>query len=422
MGLLDSILANPEANNALAAGLLSGNFGAGLLGMNQVMSGQRQEAMKKQMLDAQMRQMALQDQTAQMQLAELKRKTQMDEAMRGAAQSSFRSPDMANAMSQGPGQAQVQPGFDQKAYIEKLYGIDPMEAIKQQQGLAKQSTINKLDVKDFTPESVQKYAASGNYADLVRMDKLHFADNGAGIVGLNPFSGQRMSAANKTGNPFSDLVVSDGRGGVAPNQPLINAKSQIAKSGASQNNISVNTEKSFMNEIAGGLGKSIVDSRAQAQGAVSTLGTLQRLDDALATNKVMAGPGSTFQQYGLQVGNVLGVGGKDAKEKLVNTRQAVQSLAQLELDAAQQMKGQGQITEAERSIIKRAAAGDIESMTVPELKVLSSVIGRSARSKISSYQQNIQPLKSNKNAEVLAPFLDVQAPSGGGAVDWGSLK
>lgn len=60
MGLLDSILANPEANNALAAGLLSGNFGAGLLGMNQVMAGQRKEkmaqdemALKKNLYDAQ---------------------------------------------------------------------------------------------------------------------------------------------------------------------------------------------------------------------------------------------------------------------------------------------------------------------------------------------------------------------------------
>lgn len=48
MGLFDAVFANPEATNALAAGLLSGNFGAGLLGMNQVQAQQRRERMAEQ--------------------------------------------------------------------------------------------------------------------------------------------------------------------------------------------------------------------------------------------------------------------------------------------------------------------------------------------------------------------------------------
>lgn len=182
------------------------------------------------------------------------------------------------------------------------------------------------------------------------------------------------------------------------------------RAGASNVSLAVNSERPLLNEIAGGLGKSITEARSNAQGALGTISTVNRLTEALDSNQVMAGPGTKFLQYGLQVGNVLGVGGKTAQEKLVNTRQAVQSLAQLELDAAQQMKGQGQITEAERSIIKRAAAGDVDSMTVPELRLLAGVLDRSARAKIRNYNTQAKPLMSNPNAAPLAPFLGVEEP------------
>lgn len=270
--------------------------------------------------------------------------------------------------------------------------------------------INKLDAKDFTPASVQKFNQTGNYADLVRLDKLHFADTGGRVAGLNPFTGAEVGSVEKTGNPYNDLVLGDGKGGMRPNTPLISAKSQVAKAGASNTNISVNTEKNLLNEIAGGFGKEMVSAKSGAQGALGTISTVNRLFDALDSGKVMAGPGTTFRQYGLQVGNILGVGGKDAQEKLLNTRQAIQSLAQLELDAAQQMKGQGQITEAERSIIRRAASGDIDGMTAQELRLLGGVLDRTARSKIRNYNSQVKPLASNPNAAPLAPFLNVEEP------------
>jgi hypothetical protein len=182
------------------------------------------------------------------------------------------------------------------------------------------------------------------------------------------------------------------------------------KAGATNVQLAVNTEKSLLNDLAGGLGKSMVDARSGAQSALGTIGTVNRLMDALDTNKVMAGPGTTFRQYGLQVGNLLGVSGKDANEKMLNTRQAIQSLAQLELDAAQQMKGQGQITEAERSIIRRAASGDIDGMTTGELRLLGGVLDRTARSKIQGYNSQVKPLMSNPNAAPIAPFLNVEEP------------
>jgi hypothetical protein len=184
---------------------------------------------------------------------------------------------------------------------------------------------------------------------------------------------------------------------------------EMKRAGASSTNVSVNATKPFINEFGAGLGKAMSDARTNAQGAVSTIGTVQRLNEALDAG-VMAGPGTSFRQFGLQIGSMLGVAGKDAEEKLLNTRAAIQSLAQLELDAAQQMKGQGQITEAERSIIRRAASGDIDSMTAGELRVLGGVLDRTARSKIEAYNAQIEPLMSAPETAGIAPFLRVNPP------------
>lgn len=301
--------------------------------------------------------------------------------------------------------------FDLQGYAQARMGQNPTAGLALMQAIQKETPINKLDVKDYTPASVQKFAQTKNYGDLVRMDKLHFADTGGTVAGLDPFTGKPVSTSAKTGNPFSDLVVGDGAGGLAPNSPLIAAKTSIAKAGASNTNLNVNTEKSFLGDVAGGVGKAVVDARGGAQSALGTIATVNRLTDALDSGKVMAGPGTTFRQYGLQVGSMLGIAGKDANEKLLNTRQAIQSLAQLELDGAQQMKGQGQITEAERSIIKRAASGDVDGMTTGELRLLGGVLERSARTKIRGYNSQIKPLLANPHAAPIAPFMAVEEPA-----------
>lgn len=184
-------------------------------------------------------------------------------------------------------------------------------------------------------------------------------------------------------------------------------QTEMKKAGAT--NVSLNSAKPFINEFAEGIGKSMSDARTNAQGAVSTISTVNRLNEALDAG-VMAGPGTSFRQFGLQIGSMLGVAGKDAQEKLLNTRSAIQSLAQLELDAAQQMKGQGQITESERSIIRRAASGDIDSMTAGELRILGGVLERTARSKIDAYNAQVEPLMGAKETSGLAPFLRVNPP------------
>lgn len=201
-----------------------------------------------------------------------------------------------------------------------------------------------------------------------------------------------------------------GPGGV-PNLPFQQYEMGKAGAGATRVNVPVNTEKTFLGNVAEKAAGWIDTARNQAMAASGTLSNVQRLNEALDTNKVATGPLARPEIFMRQLGQSLGVGGKDNTEVLANTRSAIQSLAQQELDSAQQMKGQGQITEAEREIIKRAAAGDI-SLVEAELRALSAALTKVANLKIANFERMSAPLKTNKNAASIAPFLDIPKQSG----------
>jgi hypothetical protein len=403
MGLLDTIFGQPgsdqsQAMGLLAAGLLKGDFGGGLLAANQVFSPENR-------LRAQLGQLQLTQ--AQMGLDRAKREAADDDQVRAAAQRAYVSPEDAIGRSTGPmpdGSAvpQVQPGFDSRAFMGQLWGTAPTRALQYEQAFAKESPYGKVDPKDYTPESVRAFAAAGG-KDFSLLQPRTKMENVNGVF-VNPYNVAPGTVLPDPNKPFGF----NPQGGIVPNTQY--QQYELGKARAGATNVSVNTEKSFLSNIGEGFGKGITDAKTQAQAALNTINTVNRLNDALDSGKVLAGPGTTFRQFGLQVGQTLGINGKDAKEQLLNTRQAVQSLAQLELDAAQQMKGQGQITEAERAIIRRAASGDIDGMTPPELRLLSGVLDKTARFKIRNYNQQVAPVKNMPNAAPLAPFLDVQEP------------
>jgi hypothetical protein len=223
---------------------------------------------------------------------------------------------------------------------------------------------------------------------------------------INPFQVQPGQIFNDPNKLMG--IGPDGRPLV--NQPLVDVKGRIAERGAPRTSVSVNTDKTMFSGAAGEVGKSLGNAADNARAAVGTINTVGQILQALDSGKVIAGPGTTARQFLGQVGQTLGIAGKDATDQLTQTRQAIQGLAQLELDAAQQMKGQGQITEAERSIIRRAASGDIDSISIPELRMLMGGLDKVARFKISSNQRNVELLRQQPGAGALPQFMDVPMP------------
>ena len=216
MGLLD-FLQSPDAQ--LGIGLLAA--GGPRTDPNQTGFGTRmQDALgyvQKQKDDELRRQQAMQAQQMQsMQLQEMQQKMAQERQMRELA-GRFQIPAVAGTSPlMGDPESGILPsagtarpaGFDYKGYAGALAGVDPMKALALQQALQKEQQINKLDVKDFTPQSVAKFAQTQNYGDLVRLSEAHFANTGGQTVALDRFTGRPLNSIDNTQSP--DNIASTG--------------------------------------------------------------------------------------------------------------------------------------------------------------------------------------------------------------------
>ena len=223
---------------------------------------------------------------------------------------------------------------------------------------------------------------------------------------VDPMTGQVQSQSESIKAPEGFIVGKDGRLSVDPG--YLGAKSQIAAAGSTK--LSINTAKPLLDTMAEGLGKQLDSGLSGAQSAVQTVQNAQTLRKMLASGNLITGPGADARVIMTQIGSALGVGGKDDAEKLANTRLAMQAMAKAELDAAQSMKGQGAMSDAERALVKRAAGGDI-SMSAPELKALAAGLEKNARARIGQHQQNVERLRSIPQAAGLIPFYEIQSPA-----------
>jgi hypothetical protein len=300
------------------------------------------------------------------------------------------------------------------------------EQAKQRTAQAQQQQYMDILSKAQTPQQALQagvpYEMVKNFAESKNLgrDKVQFKDTGGQLVPVTEYgeTPQGVAPLGKTGNPFSDLVLRGPNGQMTPNAPLVGAKQGIARSGAS--NVSVNTAtKPMLTELGKGVGEGITNAWTGAQSAASTLQNVQQMRTGL--EKAIVGPGANQRVTLSQIGQVLGVNGKDATEQLENTRMVMQGLARQELSAAGQMKGQGQITESERSILRKAESGQINELTKPELNTLLGALERTATSRINTHNQNLQRLRQDPNAAGVAQFMQVDAPTmgGGGGGDAG---
>jgi hypothetical protein len=153
-------------------------------------------------------------------------------------------------------------------------------------------------------------------------------------------------------------------------------------------------------------------SRDMARSANATLVNIERILPAVDT--AIVGPAADTRTILLRVAKQLNIAGANADEVLRNTAVVVQGLAQQELDAASQMRGQGSLTEAERAILRRAAGGD-QSLTAGELRVGLLAAQRSARARAESHGQLLQTaVTAIPSLQQIAPMY--QVPVYGAAV------
>lgn len=158
----------------------------------------------------------------------------------------------------------------------------------------------------------------------------------------------------------------------------------------------VNMGNAKLGQTLGNLAGAQLDtSYNSANGAMSTLNSIALIKPTLKEEDgVFAGPLSGAKVYANRLATSLGVEGATDQERLNNTVNAMRTLAQFELQAAEAMRGQGQITENERVLIRRTAAGDLTAMTQGEIIMLLGALEKTAQYKVSQHNARLAHFKT----------------------------
>jgi hypothetical protein len=158
--------------------------------------------------------------------------------------------------------------------------------------------------------------------------------------------------------------------------------------------------------LAGEIGPIMKEAQGIAQAAVKTEDSANRIIQAVDSNKLITGTGANVRLNVAQIADTVGIGGASLKEKIGNTRQTMQGLAELTLQGRQQMRGQGAITESESKLAERAISGDI-SFTPTEIKQLANAAKRSADYAYNTYQTKLGEMAKNPDTAGLVPYYQV---------------
>ena len=184
-------------------------------------------------------------------------------------------------------------------------------------------------------------------------------------------------------------------------------RSQIAPK--TQVDVKMPGNQEFLKGVGGDVSQTLNALTAGARSANQTLANVDRMLPAL--DKAILGPGADYRTTMLRIGQQLNVAGADANEQLANTRIVVQGLAQQELDAAAQMRGQGGLTEGERGILRRAAAGD-QTLSAAEIRQALTTAQKTSRSRLAEQEDYLKRASKLPGFEQFAPMYQV-TPYGG---------
>jgi len=181
---------------------------------------------------------------------------------------------------------------------------------------------------------------------------------------------------------------------------------KLKRSGAASQTVDIKMpgNQQFLAGVGTDISKTLSDLTAGANAANQTLSNVDRILPAL--DKAVLGPGADYRTTLLRVGQKLGIAGANANEVLAQTAIVVQGLAQAELDAAAQTKGQGSLTGPEREMLRRAAAGD-QSLTAVEIQTALNAAQKGANYRIKMQQDYVKRASKLPGFEQFAPMYEV---------------
>lgn len=313
------------------------------------------------------------------------------------------------------------------ANVQKLIGgaYQPAQAAQQPAmiggapyGMETPATPARFDLQAIAPQLMQTAEGRAALGDLINAQKamrpeMFSLSEGATQFERDPMTGEvRQVGAGAQKMPEQQRLYEFAKTPVGGN--FKGTFEQFKALSAPRTTINMGGDKALADTVGKDIGSMMGPATEQARVAMETITNAGNIESAL--DKAITGPAADVRTTLLRVGQSLGVAGKDANEILANTQILVQGLAKSELQAAEAMKGQGQITENERAIIKKASAGT-QNMTPAEIKASLIAIRKVAENKIKRQQTLLQQFKSLPNVEKYAPFYELPAytPTMGGS-------
>lgn len=351
------------------------------------------------------------------QVDQLKRQQQMQNLPGQFVTGGVKLPTMDNRDVGQPGeQAIPEKGFDFSGYTNALMGLDPMQGLQMQALTKKDTAPVKLGAgeKLLNPTTYQTLASNPKDENQTELQKLIAARNA-----LPPGHPDRANyddaiaraTRSSSPGPIQEYEYAKGQGYTGS---FTEWNKEQKRAGAASTSVKV--ENQMGTGLAKEVGPMVKESYDSAKGAQQSITNADSLIKAVDSNKLYAGPGATLRLKGAQIAQALGVGGKDAAEKIANTRSVIQGLAQATVAARGQLKGQGQVSDYEGKLLSRAASGDVDDLTQQEIKQIATVNKRLSQQVVSNHGQFIKKLKGDQTTAPIAnmfdlPAQDVAAPS-----------
>lgn len=407
-GLLD-MLQQASNDPATSQGIL--RFGLSLLQSRGNLSNAFGQAGLQGLQGAQdYRNQQFQNQLRQSQLGQMKRTEQLQNLPSQFVTGGVKPPTMDNRDVGQPGeQAIPDKGFDFSGYTNALMGLDPMQGLQMQALTRKDTAPVKLGAgeKLLNPTTFATLASNPKEGDQPKLTQL-IAQRAALPVGDPNRAAYDDAIARETRSsspgPIQEYEYAKGQGYAGSFDQW--SKDQ-KRAGAS--NTSVKVENQMGTGLAKEVGPMVKESYDSAKGAQQSITNADSLIKAVDSDKLYAGPGATLKLKGAQLAQVLGIGGKDAAEKIANTRSVIQGLAQATVAARGQLKGQGQVSDYEGKLLQRAASGDVEDLTKQEIRQIATVNKRLSQQVVSNHGQFIQKLRGDQTTAPIANMFDLPA-------------
>jgi hypothetical protein len=360
-GLLDFIQ-TPEGQGLLSAafgGLASARRGggplntigaAGLAGINGYSGAQDQQQRLKST--------SLANTVTQMQVDQMKRQQDQQNYIEQVAQNAYKPAMTADQNAMGA--------------VAKMGGQVGPTVQAANLASSSQATPGGIDSQDLMSGIAAKYP-------MVALDMAQKAKQ-AGRVTLKK---DEVVYDDTTGKPIynnvqpdikNGYIVSDGKGGYKVDPALYQAKVQLEATGAPKVNVSpvVKVGQSFGEDVAKAGASQMMGMIDAARSAPQAVDNANQILSALDTGKVMAGPGTKWKIAAAQM-----FGGN--QDSLNATRATIQGLAKMSLSSRKSLSGQGDISDSETALLKRAESGDIDDMTTGEIRLIVNIAKKNAQ-------------------------------------------